>query len=79
MDFRHGNASAIPLPDGTFDLVVCMAAFKNFTDPVGALAEFYRVLRAGGTASVFDLRKDAPLAAIDGEVDEMNSRPGTRR
>ncbi len=72
VEFRHGNASAMPLPDGAFDLVVCMAAFKNFTDPVGALDEFHRVLRPGGTASVLDLRKDAPLDAIAREVAEMN-------
>jgi len=72
VDFRHGNASAMPLPDAGFDLVVCMAAFKNFTDPVGALDEFHRVLRPGGTASVFDLRKDAPPYAIAREVEEMS-------
>lgn len=72
VDFRHGDAAHLPLPDASFDLLVCMAAFKNFTDPVGALDEFHRVLRPGGSASVFDLRKDAPLEAIAREVDEMN-------
>ncbi len=72
VDFRHGDAAHLPLPDASFDLAVCMAAFKNFADPVGALDEFHRVLRAGGSASVFDLRKDAPMEAIAHEVDEMN-------
>jgi len=71
-EFRHGNASAMPFPEGSFDLVVCMAAFKNFTDPLGALNEFHRVLRPGGTASVFDLRRDAQLEAIAQEVEEMS-------
>ncbi len=71
IDFRHGNASAMPLPDRAFDLVVCMAAFKNFTDPVGALDEFHRVLRPGGTASVLDLRKDAAAPDIAREVEQM--------
>jgi ubiquinone/menaquinone biosynthesis C-methylase UbiE len=35
--FREGNASALPLPDQSFDWVVCHAAFKNFSDPLGAL------------------------------------------
>ena len=35
--FRHGNASAMPFPDESFDCVVCSAAFKNFSDPLGAL------------------------------------------
>jgi ubiquinone/menaquinone biosynthesis C-methylase UbiE len=72
VDFRHGDAARLPLPDGSFDLVVCMAAFKNFTDPVGALDEFHRVLRPRGSASVFDLRREAPMAAIAREVQEMN-------
>ena len=33
IDVRHGNASEMPFDDGRFDYVVCMAAFKNFTDP----------------------------------------------
>src|SRR4051812_41502418 len=36
IDFRHGDAAHMPFPDEHFDFVVCTAAFKNFTDPVGA-------------------------------------------
>src|SRR5262249_32048328 len=57
VDVRHGNASAMPLPDDAFDAVVCVAAFKNFTDPFGAINEMHRVLRPGGEACIFDLRK----------------------
>src|SRR5207245_8128394 len=42
IDFQHGNASRMPYADESFDLVVCQAAFKNFTDPLGALDETYR-------------------------------------
>src|ERR1700722_19856862 len=51
VDFRHGNASAMPFPDASFDFIVCSAAFKNFSDPVGALNEIYRVLAPGGHAA----------------------------
>ena len=71
VDFRHGNASAMPFPDESFDFVVCSAAFKNFTDPVGALDEIHRVLVPGGQASIYDLRKDASPDAIDAEVQRM--------
>jgi SAM-dependent methyltransferase len=37
VDFRHGNASAMPFDDASFDVIVCSAAFKNFRDPLGAL------------------------------------------
>src|ERR1700694_1484875 len=29
IDFRLGNAAAMPLADGIFDCIVCSAAFKN--------------------------------------------------
>ena len=71
VDARHGSASAMPFPDNSFDLVVCMAAFKNFTDPAGAINEIHRVLAPGGEASIFDLRKDAHPTEIDAEVRKM--------
>ncbi len=71
IDFRQGDAAHMPFPDESFDFVVCRAAFKNFADPVGALNEIHRVLRPGGKASIYDLRKDASLEAIDAEVAGM--------
>src|SRR5262245_4533937 len=71
VDVRHGNASAMPFAEATFDYIVCMAAFKNFSDPVGALSEMHRVLRPGGEACILDLRKDATRQAIDDEVRRM--------
>jgi ubiquinone/menaquinone biosynthesis C-methylase UbiE len=76
IDFQHGDVANMPFADASFDFVVCQAAFKNFPDPVAALDEIYRVLRSGGKASILDLRKDAPGAAIDQEVQAMGlSRP----
>ncbi len=71
VDFRHGNAAELPFADESFDFVVCRAAFKNFTDPVGALAEMHRVLRTGGRALVIDMRNDATDSEIDTAVDGM--------
>jgi ubiquinone/menaquinone biosynthesis C-methylase UbiE len=64
VDFRRGDASAMPFADGSFDLLACSAAFKNFSEPHKALEEMYRVLRPGGTALVVDLHKDAPMSEI---------------
>ncbi len=72
IDFERGNASKLPFADGLFDLIVCRAAFKNFSDPVGALREMRRVLRQGGKAVIIDLRKDTPREEIDAHVDRMN-------
>jgi ubiquinone/menaquinone biosynthesis C-methylase UbiE len=69
---ERGNAAAMPFADSSFDYVVCMAAFKNFSDPLGAINEMHRVLRPGGTASIYDLRKDAAPADIAAEVRDMH-------
>jgi len=65
IDFLHGNAAAMPFPGNTFDLILCRAAFKNFSQPVAALDEMHRVLAPGGRAIIMDLRKDASLDDID--------------
>jgi ubiquinone/menaquinone biosynthesis C-methylase UbiE len=71
VEFRQGDASAMPFEDGTFDLVVCRAAFKNFSRPVEALAEMRRVLKSGGRALVIDLRRDVPPDSMDRYVDGL--------
>jgi ubiquinone/menaquinone biosynthesis C-methylase UbiE len=69
--FQHGDAAAMPFDAGSFDFVVCRAAFKNFTEPVRALAEMHRVLAPGGRALILDLRPDASREAIDEHVRGM--------
>jgi ubiquinone/menaquinone biosynthesis C-methylase UbiE len=71
VDFRHGDAAAVPFETDSFDLVVCQGAFKNFTEPVCALDEMHRVLRPGGSAIIQDLSKDAANADINREVIAM--------
>jgi ubiquinone/menaquinone biosynthesis C-methylase UbiE len=73
--FHQGDAAAMPFDPETFDLVVCQAAFKNFTEPNQALAEMHRILRPGGKAVIIDLRRDAPVAAIRDEVEKMRLGP----
>jgi ubiquinone/menaquinone biosynthesis C-methylase UbiE len=71
VEFRHGNASSMPLPDNSFDFLLCRAAFKNFTEPQRALDEMYRVLKPNGKALVIDLRRDASMQSIGDAVKEM--------
>jgi ubiquinone/menaquinone biosynthesis C-methylase UbiE len=49
---REGDASALPWPDGTFDLVTSLEALEFFPRPRRALAEMARVLRPGGALLV---------------------------
>jgi ubiquinone/menaquinone biosynthesis C-methylase UbiE len=75
IEFRQGDAAALPFPDGAFDFIVCRAAFKNFGNPVGALEEMHRALRPGGEALVIDMRRDATNAALDAAVRDMGLGP----
>ncbi|MEV7801867.1 class I SAM-dependent methyltransferase [Microbispora sp. NPDC088329] len=75
VDVRHGDAADLPFPGGSFDLVVCQAAFKNFGRPVRALDEMHRVLRSGGTAVIHDMSREASRADIDEEVRGMGLTP----
>lgn len=71
VEFRLGDVAAMPFPDDSFDLIVCQAAFKNFTRPATALAEMHRVLRPGGTALIQDMSNEATHEDIDREVKGM--------
>jgi ubiquinone/menaquinone biosynthesis C-methylase UbiE len=70
VDFRHGDASAMPFTRESFDFVLCRAAFKNFSRPVEALDEMHRVLRPGGRTLIIDLRRDASPEEIGRMIDE---------
>ncbi|GAB3383561.1 hypothetical protein GCM10027360_66660 [Amycolatopsis echigonensis] len=53
--FHLGDAERIPLPDSTFDAVVCECAFCTFPDKATAAAEFARILRPGGRVGITDV------------------------
>jgi ubiquinone/menaquinone biosynthesis C-methylase UbiE len=69
--FQLGNASALPIDDESVDFVVCRAAFKNFTEPVKALAEMRRVLRSGGHAMLIDMRRDVSVPELQRYVNGL--------
>jgi ubiquinone/menaquinone biosynthesis C-methylase UbiE len=71
VDFQRGNASGMPFKSGSFDFLLCRAAFKNFAAPLGALREMHRVLKPGGRALIIDLRKDCSDESVSQQVDEM--------
>lgn len=70
--FVHGDASNMPFDDETFNFIICTSAFKNFTKPISALNEMYRVLKHDGKALIIDLRRDASKEGINEEIKKMN-------
>ncbi len=71
VDFQQGSAANLPFPKGSFDFLLCRAAFKNFAQPVAALEEMCRVLKPGGRGLIIDLRRDASPDEISRHVDKM--------
>jgi ubiquinone/menaquinone biosynthesis C-methylase UbiE len=78
VDFRQGNASAMPFENGEFDFLLCRAAFKNFAEPVTALREMHRVLKPGGRALIIDLLRETPMSSIREAVSKMGLGPFNR-
>ena len=68
INFRQGNASAMPFEPNSFDFIFCRAAFKFFSQPVEAINEIHRVLKPGGKALIIDLRKDVSMDEINAYV-----------
>src|SRR5215472_12113107 len=52
IDWRQGNAAAMPLADRSFDAVLCQMALMFFPDRVAALREMARVAAPNGTVAV---------------------------
>lgn len=52
VEWVQGNASAMPLPDAAFDVVVCQQGLQFFPDRAAAAREIVRVLAPGGRAVV---------------------------
>jgi SAM-dependent methyltransferase len=48
IDFREGDAEALPFEDGRFDAVVMSFGVLHLARPEHAMAEAFRVLRSGG-------------------------------
>ena len=52
IDWREGSALSLPLPDNSFDMVLCQAGLQFFPDRPAALREMYRVLKPGGRVAI---------------------------
>ena len=48
IDWHVGDATSLPFPDGSFDVVLCQMGLMFMPDPVAAVASMRRVLAPGG-------------------------------
>ena len=59
--FERGDAESLPVPNASFDAVICECAFCTFPDKSAAAGEFARVLRPGGRVGISDLTRGLEL------------------
>lgn len=62
IEVRVGGANDLPFADETFDRVISTGSLHHWKDPVQALSEAHRVLRADGYALMYDLVREVPKA-----------------
>lgn len=64
VEIATGDAEHLPFPDSSFDVVYCNDSFHHYPDPVLAVFQAWRVLRAGGTFVIGDVWQPAPARMI---------------
>ncbi len=63
IEYHQGDATALPFPDGSFDIALCQMALMFFPDRLTALREMARVIKPDGTAAItVPSRLDAQVA-----------------
>jgi SAM-dependent methyltransferase len=61
--FEVGSATALPLPDSSFDLALLLHVGMNIPDKTALFREARRVLREGGTFAIYEVMRTS-----DGEL-----------
>jgi arsenite methyltransferase len=59
VDFRVGDARALPFADGDFDVAMAVTSLAHIPDGARAIPELVRVTRAGGRVGIFDRDPDS--------------------
>jgi ubiquinone/menaquinone biosynthesis C-methylase UbiE len=74
VEFREGDASAMPSEDESFDFVVSSGSLHHWEQPSRVFKEIHRVLKPDRWALISDLRADAPAEEVQAFADQIDSR-----
>ncbi len=78
IDWRQGDACALPWDDASFERVVCQYGLMFFTDRVGALAEMRRVLLPGGRLALAVWNDPEANPGVAKTIDILATEAGER-
>jgi len=71
VDWREGDAAALPFADDAFDIVASRAAFHHFSSSAQVMAEMVRVCRPGGRMMVIDITPDEGKSAAYDRMERL--------
>ena len=73
VEWIEADATALPLADDAFDVVLCQQGLQFMPDPAAALAEMRRVLAPGGRLTVSVWRPSETYETLAGLLDAENA------
>lgn len=69
IEYRQGEALALPLPDASVDAVFANMYLHHCTDPMGAIGEMVRTLKPGGRLVITDMDRHTHEWMLDEMAD----------
>ena len=79
IDFIEADASAIPVPDASFDIVITAFMLQQVPDRSAVLREAHRALRPGGLLAIYGWLTDTAPFAPDAELEKALEETGIVR
>ena len=77
--FQQGDATRLPFPDASFDVVFCRYLLIHMADPMAVVREMLRVVKPGGYAIAYEAdfsgRGERPAVPCPGQHQQDLERP----
>lgn len=72
--FIQANAEFIPLPDHSFDDIICTHSFHHYLHPIQALKEMHRLLKPAGKLYLLDPTTDGIMMKVIDKIVKLTDK-----